>query len=129
MIKTEDDARRTECAVDRSTNCVATDCMGWRWFDEEPDELSLREEHYFPEKADGSGLSERAFNTAAKKSVVTEPKRPASVGKLWKWTPTQKDPKGDWDFGYWTEDEGSFLNRQYEIEAARRGYCGRAGKI
>ncbi len=110
MITTVKEARRLWCCRDAS-HCRGCDCMAWRWFDRPFTQPSARRLSYVE-------IWE----------CNEEPPRPSDIPQSWTWHPFG----GGDDIAGWIEPEEEYLVRlarlRNEAFAARRGYCGLAGK-
>jgi len=91
------------------TRCVGDKCAMWRWIDPAPEMRDAIEWTCYDED-----------------SPVEEPPKPAEVHPDAEWTPF--DRTDDENGGYWTEPQSVVDADNAKVVAARRGFCGLAGR-
>jgi hypothetical protein len=95
--------------VPASCRCIAADCAMWRFADTTP-------EHRNPK-----------LWWAEEDEPATEPPRPERVPASAEWVPYEAVDDG-FDGGYWLESAEALSAEIAKAAAARRGFCGLAGK-
>lgn len=84
-----------------SARCIGSDCMAWRWWNEDDPMRRIRVPFDYKESRS-----------------IEEPPRPADLPDSWAWFPADTEDAAS---GYWIEPAE-------EHEARFPGYCGLAGR-
>lgn len=117
--------------------CEGSDCMAWRWFDEEPMDPP-REKiedpnapiramilHKYRELIVNREAEFEKYIDALEKQYREPPPQPSYVPVSWEWSADFSE-WADYLFVGWIEPEDEAWDRWC---SRRRGYCGLAGKV